>query len=311
MSVTFARRLTERSGRASANKPDRIKNIDRRCITRPRFVDGWRKTIGAATSRSAGVPEPESHPSVPVFLVQIDALIRAHSSHQVLTGDDWKSFARLASSVGRRGAIASRVLLRLSLSQAVERKISPAAWEFRRTSYGRPTLAEGFPDVYFSVSHTDDLALVAVSTTRNLGIDVEPIDQELDANVIKNFCHSKESARLEDFSQHKRTREFLRLWTQKEAYSKLVGLGHSIDFSKIDCLSEYLRSRPLPSNAWRKLSLKASICPLVIRSITPRWLSSIPAWVGDPIDLRLCNVLGPGASDRCGTSESHFLKSPE
>ncbi len=310
MSVTFARRLTERSGRASANNADRIKNIDRRCITRPRFVDGWRKTIGAATSRSAGVPEPESHPSVLVFLVQIDALIRAHSSHQVLTGDDWKSFARLASSVGRRGAIASRVLLRLSLSQAVERKISPAAWEFRRTSYGRPTLAEGFPDVYFSVSHTDDLALVAVSTTRNLGIDVEPIDQELDANVIKNFCHSKESARLEDFSQHKRTREFLRLWTQKEAYSKLVGLGHSIDFSKIDCLSDPPQS-PAPVECLEETLFEGFYLPFGHSLYYASLAIQHSGLGGDPIDLRLCNVLGPGASDRCGTSESHFLKSPE
>jgi 4'-phosphopantetheinyl transferase len=269
-------------------------------------VDGWRKTMGPVTSRSASMPVPESRPSVLVFLVQIEALIRAHSSHRVLTDDDWRSFARLGSSVGRRGAIASRVLLRLSLSQAVERKISPASWEFRRTPYGRPTLAEGFPDVHFSVSHTDDLALVAVSTTQNLGIDVEPIDQELDANVIRDFCHSKESAALQDFPRHKRTREFLRLWTQKEAYSKLVGLGHSIDFSKIDCLSDP-RQSPVPVECLEEALFEGFYLPfghsLYYASLAIRRSGS----GGDPIDLRLCNVLGPGAQDHRGTSDSRFV----
>jgi phosphopantetheinyl transferase len=306
VSVTVARRLTESLGRPHAADAGRLKAPDRRCVTRPRFVDSWRKTIGPAGSQSASMPIPGGHPMVLVFLVKIDALIRAHSSHRVLTEDDWNAVAQLRSPVGRRGAIASRILLRLGLSQAVERKVAPVSWEFRRTSHGRPTLAEGFPEIHFSVSHTDDVALVAVSTERNLGVDVEPVDQELDADVISDFCHFKESTRLQDFPPHKKTREFLRLWTQKEAYSKLVGLGHSIEFSKIDCLSDS------PQSSVPVEHLREALCEGFYltfgHSLYYASLAIQRFGLGrDPIDLRLFDVLGPDVLERDGASDPSFL----
>jgi phosphopantetheinyl transferase len=300
VSVTIARQLTNRLGRTHTYHARRLESTDRRCITRPRFVDSWRKTISPVPPQSA---RPASHPSVLVFLVRIEALLRAESAHQVLTSDDWKSFARLGSSVGRRTAIASRILLRLGLSQAVGRKVAPQSWGFRRTSYGRPILVEGLPNVHFSVSHTDDVALVAVSAKWNLGIDVEPIDQELNSKVIKDFSHSKESALLGDFPRHQKTREFLRLWTQKEAYSKLVGLGHSIDFSEIDCLSDPPQLTA-PDDSSEEAIFEGFYFPVGHSLYYASLAIQRPRLDGEPIELRLCNVLGPDISDspdRSGT----------
>jgi phosphopantetheinyl transferase len=95
-------------------------------------------------------------------------------------------------------------------------------------------VADNLPDISFSVSHVDEIAIVAVSSTLQVGIDVETIDQELNNSVVEGFCHSNENSALSELPTTQKTREFLRLWTQKEAYTKLLGLGHSMDFKSID-----------------------------------------------------------------------------
>jgi 4'-phosphopantetheinyl transferase len=179
----------------------------------------------------------ETRSSILVSIARTGELVGARSSHRILTSDDWESFARLREPAVRGSAIAGRILLRLSLSRAVDRRIAPAEWEFQRTPHGKPVVARNLLDIRFSVSHVDEVAIVAVSSKRNLGIDVETIDQDLHENVIEEFCHSNEKHGLRGLPPHQKTREFVRLWTQKEAYTKLVGLGHSIDFATIDCSS--------------------------------------------------------------------------
>ena len=305
MSVTVPRRFTECLGRPHAADTGWPKNTDRRCTTRPRFVDSWRKTIGPTDSQLAATAAPKSKPTVLVFLVKIDALIRAYSSHRVLTDDDWNEIGQQRSPAGRRGAIASRILLRLGLSQAVQRNVSPALWKFRRTSYGRPRVAEGFPDIHFSVSHTDEIALVAVSVERDIGIDVELVDQDLNANVIRDFCHCKETTGLELLPPHKKAREFLRLWTQKEAYSKLLGLGHSIDFSELCCLSGPPQSAVFVEQLGDAL-FEGFYLPLGHSLYYASLAIQRCRLGGDLINLRLFDVLGPDGLGGDGASDPSF-----
>jgi phosphopantetheinyl transferase len=176
----------------------------------------------------------EAPSAVYISIARTGSLLRAQSSHRVLTDQDWDSFFALRDATARRSAIAARILLRLSLSRATGRKIAPGAWQFTKTSHGKPRVGDNLPDLSFSVSHVDEIAIVAVSSSLQVGIDVEAIDQELNSGLIEDFCHSKEKPALSGLPTNQKTREFLRLWTQKEAYTKLVGLGHSMDFAAID-----------------------------------------------------------------------------
>ena len=70
-------------------------------------------------------------------------------------------------------------------------------------------------------------------TTLEVGIDVECIDQDVKPDVIAEFSHFDEHHSVGGLPRPREIREFIRLWTLKEAYTKMVGTGHSLDFKSI------------------------------------------------------------------------------
>lgn len=78
----------------------------------------------------------------------------------------------------------------------------------------------------FSVSHSRDLLVVAVSAGFDVGVDVEWIDDTLDVMAIaRRFLLEEEEDDLVRLRPAERTTAFLRLWTRKEARLKSTGGG--------------------------------------------------------------------------------------
>jgi len=98
--------------------------------------------------------------------------------------------------------------------------MAPAALEFRRGPHGKPRAAG---PVEFSLSHTDGLALIAVSAV-DVGVDVEIIRETPLADRLISRCLTAAEqaavARADDT-----TTAFLRYWTAKESYLKGLGIG--------------------------------------------------------------------------------------
>jgi 4'-phosphopantetheinyl transferase len=93
--------------------------------------------------------------------------------------------------------------------------------------FGKPMLAGqgGLPD--FSLSHCDDLALVALCVDGPVGVDVELLDRAAHLSGCEAiFCHPDEIAALPDEEQKARER-LLETWTAKEALLKAAGTGFS------------------------------------------------------------------------------------
>jgi phosphopantetheinyl transferase len=266
--------------------------IERRSSSRPRFIESWRKTITPSWAPTAQERGANERCRIEVWIARTEALLRAQSSHNILTEDDWTSILRLRAVAGRNSAMASKILLRLGLSQAVNYRVAPDEWRFQRTIHGKPMVTDSFPDINFSVSHVDALTIVAVSSTLNLGIDVETIDQHLNRSVVSGFCHANEQCALEGLPQHQMEREFIRLWTQKEAYTKLIGLGHSVEFSSINCLPEPIEAA-LPTNAVSPTHFENFFVP-VDHSLYHASLSIEPSKLNiAAVDVQLINVVGP------------------
>ena len=206
---------------------------ERRSASRPLFVEGWRKPVGR---RVAAVLQDSSHGSsnrIEIWVASTDGLLRAKSSLQLLTDKDWESLTRIENPANRNSAVSARVLLRLGLSKAINRTVAPAEWDFSVTAQQRPAVADGLPQIHFSVSHIDQLAVVAISPNLNIGIDIEGVDQNVTENVMAAFCHRDEQRSVQDLSDLQKIRAFIRLWTLKEAYTKMMGVGHSLDFKMI------------------------------------------------------------------------------
>ena len=95
---------------------------------------------------------------------------------------------------------------------------SPQEIMFDKTVSGKPILKK-FPELYFNLSHSEDIALCAISNNP-VGIDVEYLDKDFDfINIAKRFFGPSEVV--------KNKLDFFRLWTQKECYLKSQGKGVS------------------------------------------------------------------------------------
>lgn len=84
---------------------------------------------------------------------------------------------------------------------------------------GKPCLKE-FEHLYFNISHTKNI-IACVISNREAGVDVEHVREMKKATINKVFSESeKQMAKYCDEG-------YIRLWTMKEAYSKLTGEGIS------------------------------------------------------------------------------------
>lgn len=96
--------------------------------------------------------------------------------------------------------------------------------------HGKPALAGG-DDLHFNVSHAGAWVLVAIAEGRAIGIDVEvwaPLALEAVASLVFSPGEQRELAeRLEP----RRTSDFFRCWTRKEAVLKGEGTGFSVEAS--------------------------------------------------------------------------------
>lgn len=208
---------------------------DRRSPDRPRFIEGWRKAIQRKVAESRAAPATHVAPSghIDIWIAAPDHLMRAESSLALLSEDDWTLINRNQDPVRRRAAMTARIILRIALSRAAEHKVRAGDWRFEVGANGKPAVAAGLPPIHFSVSHLDTLIAVAVSAEREIGLDIECIDQNVSPDLIAQFAHIEEHHSIGGLPRPREIREFIRLWTLKEAYTKLTGSGHLLDFKSI------------------------------------------------------------------------------
>lgn len=135
--------------------------------------------------------------------------------------------ARFARTSDRERFVASHAALRRILGNHYCDS-SPGALEFEFNPHGKPRLRD-FPQVSFNLSHSGELALVAVTkSNRRVGVDVEEIRSEaVKDGVAERFFSPGEMKRLKSLDGDERVLGFFRCWTRKEAYLKAIGRGIS------------------------------------------------------------------------------------
>ncbi len=102
---------------------------------------------------------------------------------------------------------------------------------FRDGPNGKPAV----DGIQFNLSHSADLAVVAVTEDRELGVDVERVDpSRADQNVAERFFSPYEVSLLRTLPPGQQTEAFFNCWTRKEAYLKAIGLGLSVPLDSFD-----------------------------------------------------------------------------
>jgi 4'-phosphopantetheinyl transferase len=123
---------------------------------------------------------------------------------------------------------ARRGLVRGVLARALG--CDPAEIVLSRTAAGRPELERPRADLRFSVASSGTTALVAITTGRAVGVDVELAEHSAGLGRLGHlFLAPAEQERLAAHPQADRDLAALRLWTRKEALAKALGTGLRTD----------------------------------------------------------------------------------
>ncbi len=202
--------------------------------SRPRLVN-W---------ESGGRIPPLADDEVRVWVVELDEGILGNSESDadalepgpelaILSDDERARAARFIRARERRRFARCRAALRHILGELLDRP--PGSLRFRARAAGKPELepdtgwgAEpGLPAALrFNVSHSADLAVIAVAVGREVGVDVERLKAIGEAErIVASFFTPAENAAFMAIPESDRPVAFLRGWTRKEAVLKAFGSG--------------------------------------------------------------------------------------
>jgi 4'-phosphopantetheinyl transferase len=142
-----------------------------------------------------------------------------------LCPDEHARAERLRFEDKRRAFVAARGILRAILGRYLN--LSPQHVQFSYNAQGKPELAGSeAAGLQFNLAHSGDLALVALTQGRPVGVDLErqhPVEA-LDRLVAGYFAPG-ERAVWGQLPPEQRLSAFFTGWTRKEAYLKARGEG--------------------------------------------------------------------------------------
>jgi len=172
---------------------------------------------------------------VDVWSVRLDEPARAGSEVGVLSADEVARASRFHFEKDRIHFTQCRSALRDLLAGYLA--IPAAAIRFEYLAGGKPLLAaaQNPSALQFNVSHSANMALIAVGGEHRLGVDIEKIRGDIDTTTLaERFFSLRERAGLQALPDHLRVPGFFACWTRKEAFLKATGEGLSFplaDFS--------------------------------------------------------------------------------
>jgi 4'-phosphopantetheinyl transferase len=151
--------------------------------------------------------------------------------HATLSPDERERADRYRFLRDQRRFIVARGWLRAILGTYLS--LDASKIRFCYNPHGKPELdmaQEGTPSLHdplqFNMAHSEDLAILAVSRERRVGIDVEQIRSGFgDGTIAESFFTPCEVAALRALPRLERENAFFACWTRKEAYLKARGEG--------------------------------------------------------------------------------------
>ena len=128
---------------------------------------------------------------------------------------------------------ASEIICNLAASYTAEYKLEGVFDTILYGDKGKPYFKNS-PDLHFSISHSGDYWVCALSCER-IGIDLQEIRDSSYLPLAKRFFHPDEYAYLSSFGTALEE-EFFNIWASKESYVKYTGTGISENFSTFSVL---------------------------------------------------------------------------
>ena len=178
-------------------------------------------------SWSAPQETPRLFPDeVHVWLVRLEGQdLNLEDLRETLSKDEQTKANRFRFKRHRRRYVVCRGILRKLIGGYLQK--DPSHIRFRYETKGKPVLEKGSGEgLQFNLSHSEEVALLALTRHREIGVDVEFLRPLSDANQIaERFFSPHERADLRSLASGDQIAAFFNCWTRKEAYLKARGEG--------------------------------------------------------------------------------------
>ncbi|STY29776.1 phosphopantetheinyl transferase [Legionella wadsworthii] len=182
------------------------------------------------------------------------------NAYELLNSEEQARAERFYFSKHRRRFANARAIMRIILSNYLN--ISAEDLEFSYNSHGKPEITNG-AKLQFNLSHTEDLALLAVGKGFPLGVDVEKYSARPYVGIAKSLFSDQEFDEFIKVPLALRPAIFFHVWAQKEALIKACGLGLSYptkNFSvPIIMPTKLLVNDPLHNITWQLRSFMPEV----------------------------------------------------
>jgi phosphopantethiene--protein transferase domain len=147
-----------------------------------------------------------------------------------LEADELQRASRFHFEKHRSGFVVARGFLRDVLSRYLETR--PEALKFSYGDYGKPALAGR---LHFNLSHSHEVALLAITEDRQVGVDVEHIRADFATeDIARRFFSRSEVESFNRLPTEEQVAAFFKCWTRKEAFIKATGRGFSQPLDEFD-----------------------------------------------------------------------------
>lgn len=168
-----------------------------------------------------------------VHLWQLDLRDMGADATSLLDAAETERAQRFVYAHDWRRYVAAHAWLRRILGAYLG--VPPQQLRFAAGAYGKPVLlqgplAPGQAALCFNLSHSKDLALIAVTTGIEVGVDIEAVRDDLPGpDLAAGVLSAAELAELEQCAAPDHATSFVACWARKEACLKALGVGLGLE----------------------------------------------------------------------------------
>ncbi|MDR3442751.1 MAG: 4'-phosphopantetheinyl transferase superfamily protein [Legionella sp.] len=157
-----------------------------------------------------------------IDLWQFSVAQESANAYQLLNAEEKARAERFYFSQHKRRFSMARATLRIILARYLNTR--PDRLEFSYNSHGKPKVINS-SRLQFNLSHTGDLALLAIGKGFPMGVDIEKYSARSYEGIAKTLFSEQELEEFMKVPASLKPATFFHIWSQKEAFIKACGLG--------------------------------------------------------------------------------------
>ena len=141
---------------------------------------------------------------------------------------------RMADKNKRAQSLTAGLLLQHGAREHLGEDAPAGIYKVEKDEKGRPYFPD-LPIVHFSLAHSGDMAVCAISDAP-VGVDIQQW-RDLKTDIAERFFHPAEKEHLRHLGGDEYKKDFYALWCLKESYIKYTGNGLSEALDELDFTS--------------------------------------------------------------------------